>query len=594
MELRFNEPVLVVPNGIVLRSADSEVPGTVSADGVVVTFVPQGVIPDGTAVLDWRVASDDGHLIGGRLVFHVREATEALPPDTGEPTGSATVAIANVLTYMGLLLGGGVAIFTAYVHDGGPEARDLNRLSRALLGVGVLGAVASVTLKSVEISGGLDFDTFPSGTVPMMAMLVPGVLTVMYSKRRLPFTLGVLAALVSLAFVGHTRTFGPTWLVASADVVHLAAGSAWVGGLTGLAVVARRRAEGRSHMASMVRHFSIIAAWTLVAVVVSGIALTWRTHGSWANLVGTTHGRLVLAKVAIVFGVGTVAAFNRYRVLPSMASARAAGRLATATAVEAGGLALLLVITGFLVEQDPMARSASTVEVASGPVQTRIGDHALSLDLEPGRVGVNSAVVVVRTPEGDEVDLASPPRIAVVDDSGERITYETERAGNGYVATIEIRGSGAMEVRARVDTFTEATQTIRFDGAGLVPDSGLLITGAVMPAPPGGAQTAAVYMTVVPSADGLLVDAGSPACAEATLHESIVASDGTASMEHLHHMELVAGEPLVLSPGGLHIMCEGASPELAIGDMVPFSIGTADGSRLDFAVTVVDILDILE
>ena len=70
IELRFNETVLAIPGAVVLRSGDSEIPGRTRVEGTTLTFTPTGPVPDGTAVLDWRSTSEDGHVIGGKLVFH--------------------------------------------------------------------------------------------------------------------------------------------------------------------------------------------------------------------------------------------------------------------------------------------------------------------------------------------------------------------------------------------------------------------------------------------------------------------------------------------------------------------------------------------
>lgn len=580
IELRFSEPV--VPGGITLRTGDEEADGETRVAGATVTFVPDEPIPHGTALLDWRVTSADGHPISGTLAFHVGEVTETPIGDQEGPSRPGAVAVANFLTHLGLLLGGGLALFRVYVA--GSELGMLRRWARALLVVGTFGALAGLAWRWADAGGGVA--GLPSGTIPTLATLLPGVtVAVILTEKRAAVSLGVLAALASLVFTGHTRTADPTWLVAGSDLVHAAAGSVWAGGLLGLALVLRRRSG--TPPAGMLARFSRIAGWALLGVLASGAVLTWRIHGSWQSLTGTSHGRVVLAKLGIVVAVAVVGAVNRYRFLPSITAG--AGRLATTTAVEAAGLALVLVLAGALVELDPSPQGEQSMFL-TGPVQVSLSDLALGIELEPGRAGVNLVRIVVRAPGGDQADLADPPRIAVIGPSGQRTGYGTVPVEGGYEGTIELPPA-PWEIEIRVGTSDESVQKVRWEEGRLASGSGLLVFDAVMTRPPAGTSTAAVYLSVVSHQRDLLVGASSPVCRDAVLHESVINDDGTASMVHRDRIEL-SEDVLVFEPGGLHIMCEEVTAALELGDTVPFSITTAAGETLDFLVTVVDLGDI--
>lgn len=590
IELHFNGQVTLVPEAFVLRSGGRDLPGEVRLDGTDVVFTPAGPVPDGTAVLDWRVVSDDGHPIGGKLVFHVREVTEepGLAAVDDEAAGGPAVAALDVLTHLGLLLGGGLAFFMSVIHDGGAEASRLRRLSRALLAVGVAAGLASLALQAVAAGGRFDPAFLPTGSAPMAVALVLGALLASTASVRLLTVAGVIVAVTAPALVGHTRSFEPSWLVAGADAVHLFAASVWTGGLAGLALVARERRAGA---ADMTRRFGRFGVWCLLGVVLTGTALVWRLHGSWSSVVGTDHGRLVLVKVGLVAAAVLLALSNRFLATRP----ERAGRLASTTAVEATVLAAILVVAGFLVQQDPGGAGAAT-SVGTGTIQATLGEHLLSLRFDPGEAGVNTVTLTVLTTVGDPAVLPSPPRITITDRSGERVTYETEPAGDGFGTTVELPDASpwALEIRARVDTFTQAVQTIGYEGGTLIPGSGMLASGAVVPAPPGGSGTASVYMTLVPSFDGRLVAASSPVCGAVSLHESVVEADGTATMEPREEMELLASEPLVLESGGLHLMCEGVLEGLEPGDTVPLVLETAAGEQYRFVVDVVAFGDVLE
>lgn len=588
VELRFSEPVTLV--GLVVQSGGAEVAGASSTDASTVVFEPNGVLPDGSTVLEWQVVSADGHPIAGTLVFHVREVTEG---DAGiEPDVPVSVAalVANALMYVGLLLGGGLALFAAHVHDGGAERLILRRSALTLLAMGVVGTLASSMWRAVD--AGFDAAALPAGAIPALTTAAFGVALAMVGYGRVvPVTVGVGVALLAPAFTGHTRSLDPAWLLVGADVVHVYAGAVWAGGLAAIALIGRRHP---SELGALFRRFSRIAGWSLLAVLASGSTLAWTLHGSWASLVGTDHGRLALVKLAIVLGVGAVGAISRVRVAPSPATLEAGARtkLAHTAAIETAGLVLVLVIAGALVDKDPAGAQATE---SQGTVQTGIGDSVLTLELGAVGPGVAHVRMAVNDQNGAPAELIEPITVVVIAGAN-RSSFDAISGPDWQVATIEVPRSGdwGIEVGARVDTLSEAVTSLTFDSSTgrLIPTNGMLVAGALMPAPPGGSGTAAVYMSVISARDDQLVDAGSPVCEVTMLHETVIASDGTASMEHRHAIDLDAGEPLRLASGGLHIMCDTAGVE--VGDTVPFWITTASSSRLDFLVPVVSITDTLE
>ena len=68
-------------------------------------------------------------------------------------------------------------------------------------------------------------------------------------SRSLPVALGGPAAAVVLVadlLTGHTITTDPTWLVMSADIVHLLAAALWAGGIAALLVAFRSSRRWRA------------------------------------------------------------------------------------------------------------------------------------------------------------------------------------------------------------------------------------------------------------------------------------------------------------------------------------------------------------
>jgi putative copper resistance protein D len=166
-----------------------------------------------------------------------------------------------------------------------------------------------------------------------------------------------LVALGLLAASGHAAAVEPAtaWAIAI-DAFHLVAAGVWAGALlpvAGLMAAAseERGADVRPHAVLGVRRFSRLALLAVLGLLASGIWSTLAHVGNVAGLVGTTYGRLLLVKLAIIPAILGLAAVNRWRVLPALpGDAATAGRpalrrLARAMTIEA---ALALVLVGIV------------------------------------------------------------------------------------------------------------------------------------------------------------------------------------------------------------------------------------------------------
>ena len=86
---------------------------------------------------------------------------------------------------------------------------------------------------------------------------------------------------------------------------------------------------------------------------------------------------------------------------------------------------------------------------------------------------------------------------------------------------------------------------------------------------PPSMMTTAGFMTLVNTGDNAvkLIEFSSPSFTRVMLHET-VHSNGTASMQHLHHLMIPAGGEVTLKPGGKHLMLMGRKAPLKEGDEV--------------------------
>jgi putative copper resistance protein D len=168
-----------------------------------------------------------------------------------------------------------------------------------------------------------------------------------------------LALVAAIAWTGHAgATLGELGdLHLAADVLHLLAASAWIGGLAGLAVlfaVGRRRPsrEWRPLEFDAVERFSVLGMVSVAVLIASGAVNSWILVGSVRGLLLTDYGRLLLLKItAFVVMVG-FAAVNRFLLTPRLAAGAKSGTVPNAlaplkrnTLIEIGlGLAIFAVV----------------------------------------------------------------------------------------------------------------------------------------------------------------------------------------------------------------------------------------------------------
>lgn len=102
---------------------------------------------------------------------------------------------------------------------------------------------------------------------------------------------------------------------------------------------------------------------------------------------------------------------------------------------------------------------------------------------------------------------------------------------------------------------------------------------------------AAVYMTVHPYGNpDRLVGVRTDSAVSVELHETVFGPDGSATMGPLTNLFLPARRPLVLEPGGLHLMLIQVNP-LAVGDVVRMTLIWEQAGEIEVDVSVVDHSD---
>lgn len=86
----------------------------------------------------------------------------------------------------------------------------------------------------------------------------------------------------------------------------------------------------------------------------------------------------------------------------------------------------------------------------------------------------------------------------------------------------------------------------------------LTVINAYMPAVPPVSRTAAVYLKLKNTSQSKVVLSDvSTSIAKHTMFHQTIESDGLVKMKHLSNIEILPGETIEFSPGGMHIMLMG-------------------------------------
>jgi len=104
-------------------------------------------------------------------------------------------------------------------------------------------------------------------------------------------------------------------------------------------------------------------------------------------------------------------------------------------------------------------------------------------------------------------------------------------------------------------------------------------------ATPGGATTAAAYMTIMSPTADRLVGVSTPAAAKAELH-TMTMTGTVMKMRQIAAIDLPAGQPVTLKPGGMHIMLTGLAQPLKQGQSFPLTLTFAKGGTREVTVAV--------
>ncbi|MCE5288563.1 MAG: copper resistance protein CopC/CopD [Nocardiaceae bacterium] len=441
--LTFNEPVTVREVSIVSTGSPQQLSAR-TVDAVVHASLPPGLAP-GSYIVSWRVISDDGHPIAGALTFSLGHpsATNAVA-ETDHPGVTWLIRIAQALAYIGLLVACGLALFQAWVAREVFDTR-LRGIGVAATATAAVGLVVGLPAFELDADGtGLSglFAVTPwasglrSGAGAMAVLGIVGATVATVFRNRCIRIAGATAGLASLPAMGHSRTFGPPILVIGADLIHVLAVSAWIGGLIGLVVLFRR-----PEIAEVIGRFSRLAAWLLGVLVTTGLILGWRIVGSWHALFHTGYGQVLIAKVALVAVAVAIAYVNRQRL-----STPSSARLRSESVV----LLVVAALTGVLVHLNP------TLPVQQLMVMKQENGVMIHTAIAPCRLGENAVTVMVH---GAQVQAPTITAQVTAAGIGPLDVPVTAQSNGEFTAPLTLRNKGqwTIDVTVRISKYQEST-----------------------------------------------------------------------------------------------------------------------------------------
>jgi copper transport protein len=370
--LRFSEPVEAEFGAVRVfdsRGREVQAGAPLQRGAEVAVRLRDGLGDDGYTVT-YRVISADSHPVSGGFVFVVGDAPapaatvgELLGDDDAGPVTGTAFGVARAVQFAAIALGLGAVAFAwlcwlpglrATAGDGDDWAAASTAFSarlRALLLVsaaaGAVSAAVAIVLQGAVAGGTTVADALDSGVVgdvldtrfgTVWALGIVAWLGVAAAGLALPRTGRLVALAVPLAALsllpalgGHASVQPPVALLAPANVLHVVAMGAWLGGVAVLVLVLRAATarlepgERTRLLAATVARFSAMAGVAIAVLLASGIVQGVVEVRTPANLVETAFGRAVLVKVVLFAGLVTLGAVNRRRLLPALTRAAREG-----------------------------------------------------------------------------------------------------------------------------------------------------------------------------------------------------------------------------------------------------------------------------
>lgn len=459
-------------------------PGTVDASNPRVMTLTLPTLPDGTYNAVWQTHSAmDGHFNSGAVGFSVGAfdpnlsllpaANTPIPSEALPPLAEIALRWAGYLA--AALLGGGV-FFGALVwrpalrSSPQPDLKAADRNTARLLRAQILsgaGALIVITLLSFVYQTWTaaaartqpDFGQLWSSVVNLnnawpywariaILVLVIGLAARIFSPGRDPLLLW-LALLASVGLVMATFSLKShaaalkNPLAVAADIVHIIAMSAWLGGLLPLFLSLRR---GALAPGLLVPRFTRLALACVGLLALTGLYGALEQVRTLEGLTTSQYGLALLVKIGLFGLLIGLGAYNFLVLTPRFQKDESAASRRMGRSISAEWLlgALLLIAVGIMAGASPAFDGLQAKRQMGVIGEYRQDNIQLRLWLAPAKTGVNEVAV----------DVSGAARSAV---DGSQVLLRFRREG-GKLGTTQTEAKTSDQVRyaVRGSYFTQA------------------------------------------------------------------------------------------------------------------------------------------
>ena len=330
-----------------------------------------------------------------------------------------------------------------------------------------LGAVAWVLAGALALPRAAGAPAVRAATVGAAGVAVPRT-----GRATLVLAVPLLWLVCLPALGGHASVQEPVAALLPANVLHVVAASAWIGGLAvlvlALPAATRRLAppDRTRLLAGALGRFSTVALVSVAALLAGGVLQSLLELDALGDLLDTGYGRAIVVKSGLVAVLLAVGALNRRRVLPALARGAAAGDgpgrpgalLRRTLRAEVALGAAALAATGALAGYSPAGAAATGPYSASAD----LGPARAELTVEPALAGANELhLYLFARADGRQWDGARS--LAVTAALPERdiapLALTARKAGPGHyvvaAAPLSPAGTWRLELVARVSEFDE-------------------------------------------------------------------------------------------------------------------------------------------
>jgi copper transport protein len=440
----------------------------------------------GTYELAWRVTSTDGHPATGTLAFTVGSggdagaaggdagASDGAAPSWDTVPGGAVALFAETLAGWALLVGAlvtvGLAFVGTVVEPTVPRAwRSTVVATAGLAVVGGLGVVTALAYRHGDLGTAVGTT---GGTVRVVGLgLFVAALGAAVVARWRPWArscpglrgdsqaafagAGALAlgGLLADSFASHGLAGASAMGIEGAWVmlvglVHTSAAAVWFGGLVGVSLTALH--ASRADALAAARRFSPWGLGAVAALAVTGVVYADVHLLRWSDLLTTRYGGLILLKAGLIVVPLALAAYHRYRVLPSGRG----DRLRRSVPLEVLALAAMLLLAAHLAAHPRPAHDVADADLDRGRwQQVERGEYRFTLVTPDPPRPDGDAPVRLRVASRSLPGISLPTPEVVVDPPGAAARPVTlVRDGDAWRLPDDVLDRpGEWELEARLD-----------------------------------------------------------------------------------------------------------------------------------------------